>query len=403
MIASSSGIGSVPVPSRDLSDLPPWESGGWEASHRADGAALEGGFGAVLPVIHLATGERRALKRPLHDSAELRARFKREIEVQRKIVHSNVMPILEYDPMFAWFTMPWAHRTLYSAARGMSDDELAIVFVATARGLDAANKRGFIHRDVKPSNILDLSDDPFDARHWVVADFGIVRRPPGQTTDLKTRRALGTDGFMAPEVALGGRHAKITAAADIYSLGRTIAWATTGIYPERFEPLEARGHWATLVARMTEIEPDERPGDMLEVIAGVRAVQAAQRAERYGRWGQPSDSTFTGVDEVILTAVFEHAWDSDDETNEIAITISNLIRQFPRRAGLRIGIKRLIDLGYLREGWYHGRDERIRTYSPTELAWSWAKRNEGRMTAILERSEPPNHSAELAVDDGIPF
>jgi serine/threonine protein kinase len=403
MSATSSGIGSVPVPSKDPSEPEPWERSDWESTHRADGAAQEGGYGAVLPVIHLASGERRALKHPLRADGEHQARFKREIEVQRKLVHVNVMPIIEHDPMFEWFTMPWAARTFHESARGMSDEEIAEVVIATAKGLHVAHEHGYVHRDVKPSNILDLTNVAFDVPRWVVADFGIVRRPPGQTTNIKTKHALGTDGFMAPEVALGDGNAKVTCLADIYSLGRTIAWATTGIYPERFEPLEARGHWATMVARMTAFEPDERPRDMLDVIVAVRAVVAAYRTERQRSWGQPAQSALTANDENLLAAIFEHAWDPDHDSNEIAITFNNLKEHFASKARMRIGLRRLLNLGYLTEGWYQDQHERFRTYSPAEPAWAWAKRNEGRVTVILDPPPPPRRAPEPPNEDDLPF
>src|SRR6188474_2777181 len=107
MSTSLSGGGSVPVPSKDPDAILPWERAGWEATHEVDGDPLgEGGWGIVRPVIHRASGERRALKHPVREDAEVRARFKREIEVQSRVQHRHVMPILEHDPEHRWFTMP---------------------------------------------------------------------------------------------------------------------------------------------------------------------------------------------------------------------------------------------------------------------------------------------------------
>jgi serine/threonine protein kinase len=308
----------------------------------------------VIPVVHLASGERRALKHPLHANDESLARFKREIEVQRKLSHPNIMPILDVDPAFEWFAMPWASRTFYEAARGMSDDELATAFTAAALGLHAAHRAGYVHRDVKPSNLVDLTDD-HERPQWVVSDFGIVRRPPGETTNLKTTHALGTDGFIAPEVALGGRTAKITPRADAYSLGRMIAWATTGVYPVRFDPLDARGHWAPLATRMTAFEPDERPGNMLEVVAGIRAVLGAQRAERHAAWGQRAPAGLTAHEEALLAVVFEEAAEPDDDGRDIEISFAALKRRFARVGPLRVSLKHLVELGFLAQGWSGGR------------------------------------------------
>ena len=399
MSSDSSGIGSVPVPSKLSTEPTSWPiDAGWQTTYRVDGLEQYGGCGVVAPVIELTSGERRALKRPLHGE-EFRARFKHEVSVQRDIRHKNVMPILDYDPSFQWFTMPWAPRTLSSAARGMSDEELAAVIIAVAEGLHAAHAKGYVHRDVKPSNILDLNDDPFGNPEWVVADFGIVRRPTGQTTNLKTHGAIGTPGYVAPEVALGGRNATVTARADIYSLGRLIAWATTGVSPTGFDPLEARGHWATLVGRMTDYQPDERPRDMHAVIEGVRSVLDAIRAQRYREWGQEVRSALTLNEERLLAAIFEFAWEPDEDNEEIAITTNNLTKHASSKASLRVGLRRLVELGYLADGWYRGRDEQMHTYSPTEPAWAWAKRNQERLAELLK---PPAESLPPG-DDDIPF
>lgn len=172
MSATSSGIGSIEVPSKDPQAIPAWKRGGWEATHTDEGELDAGGWGIVRRVVHDSSGEHRALKHALHDDAESRSRFKREIEVQSKVVDRHVMPIVEHDSTFTWFTMPLADRTFHSAARGMSDDEIARVVIHSARGLHAAHKLNYVHRDVKPSNILELSRGPLEISDWVVADFG---------------------------------------------------------------------------------------------------------------------------------------------------------------------------------------------------------------------------------------
>lgn len=395
MSRSSSGVGSVPVPSKDLDARVPWDAEGWRAEHVEEGEPLgEGGWGIVRRVRHLASGELRALKEPTRDHHEVCARFKREIEVQSKVKHRHVMPVLDCGDDFDWFTMPLAERTLHTAAPELWNDDLAIVVMHIARGLKAAHNEGYVHRDVKPSNILERSRGNLDRPDWVIGDFGVVRRPDGETTNLKTRHIVGTDGFIAPEAALG-EHGRVTLLADIYSLGRTIAWAATGKMPERLVPLEARWPWRTLVAQMTEFDPGRRPQDMDDVIAGVESVMKAVYEQRARSWGKPQPAALSTNEEALLASVFDDAWDPDDEKGEIMVGVDKLSRKWPTKATLRIGLRRLVQLGYLKEGWYSGQHEQVRSYSPTPLAWEWATKNEGRIAEILK--PPP------AADDDIPF
>lgn len=286
---SSSGIGSVLVASKDPDAIALWEQEGWQALYMPDGDTLgEGGWGVVRPVRHVASGERRALKHPLHDNEEARARFKREIEVQSKIHHRHVMPVLDHDDRFSWFTMPLALRTLETGAPEMLNDELATVVAHAARGLKAAHDNEYVHRDVKPSNILEVGRGNDDSPIWVVGDFGVVRRPANEATNLKTKHALGTEGFMAPEVVLG-KHGNITLLADVYSLGRTIAWATTGVRPEGLAPLEARWPWATLVARMTAFDPGATVAPRATHHAPWLPRRTLRRPRRFGRGGPAAE------------------------------------------------------------------------------------------------------------------
>ena len=122
-------------------------------------------------------------------------------------------------------------------------------------------QKGFVHRDIKPSNILLLQDG-----HWVVADFGIVRRPHGQTTVKHTRTGvlLGSEAFAPPEAHDSAHSA--TAAWDSYSLGRVAAWAATGRVPTPNIELTALEPWRRFVRVLTNQDPMRRPQDMTEVL-----------------------------------------------------------------------------------------------------------------------------------------
>jgi serine/threonine protein kinase len=142
-------------------------------------------------------------------------RMRREIDVQSKLQHPNVMPVLDFDAdEFSWFTMPIAADSLGIRTAPLAVDELKRVLLDAAAGLQTAHSSGLVHRDVKPHNILRLNDQHGD--RWVVADWGVVRRPAGQTTAHHTRvgDTIGTDGF-APQESYANSH-EATVAWDIY-------------------------------------------------------------------------------------------------------------------------------------------------------------------------------------------
>jgi hypothetical protein len=201
---------------------------------------------------------------------------------------------------------------------------------------------------------------------------------------------------------------EITPAADVYSLGRTLAWATTGVYPDRFEPLEARGHWAALTAKMTTFDRGARPQSMVEVIAGVRGVLEAIRAERARAWGKRSALTaLSENDEVLLATVFELGWDAERADDSIAISSSKLEPRFESKGALRVQLRRLTHLGYLQQDQQHewNSDRATCVYIPTALAWDWAMKNEERISEMRDSPRKPSHSARAkpVEDDDIPF
>lgn len=245
----------------------------------------EGGWARVHRGIAKQTGERIALKQLLQPrpgpNDEAVRRLRREVEVQQHLSpHAAVMPVLDVADDWTWYVMPLALGNLQELREQLDDAELLRAIDSAAWGLQAAHERGYSHRDVTPRNILALPDNSAPAgRRWVIADFGLVRRPPGQTTAVLTRsgQVIGTDGFVAPEM-LRDSALNAGSAPDVYGLGRVAAWATTGTWPLAGEDLLPSGRWRAFVRAATNRDPRRRISDMTafrEMLPGVASTQEA--------------------------------------------------------------------------------------------------------------------------------
>jgi len=96
--------------------------------------------------------------------------------------------------------------------------------VQVARGLSHAHKRGLIHRDIKPDNILVASDGQAK-----LTDLGLAKDLSGGLDLTRTGRGLGTPHFTAPEQIRDAKHADVP--GDIYSLAATLYQMVTGEVP----------------------------------------------------------------------------------------------------------------------------------------------------------------------------
>jgi serine/threonine protein kinase len=181
------------------------------------------------------------------------ARFRREIDVLRELDHPHVMPIIEADPAARWYAMPIAEYTL----RQLHDRD-PLAWEALREALSSVcgamlhmHAHGLVHRDASPGNVLCLQDG-----HWVLADYGLVRRPPGVSDSLtRTGMRFGTPRFSAPEVHHDPRTA--TSAADAYSLGALASWFTL-IPPDREVSSAAGLYWSDLIRNTVLFDPRDR-------------------------------------------------------------------------------------------------------------------------------------------------
>lgn len=236
-----------------------------------------GGQAEIFPALHKPTGRRVAFKRlPVRDPEAL-ARMRYEVEAQRALApHPNIMPVLDHAEDYAWYTMPLADAVLGRLPCPLADADLATIVAQCLAGLGAAHAAGYVHRDITPRNIMRLTAD--GQSRWVVADWSAVRRPRGMTTVLRTQagQSFGTAGFAPPESWIDA-HA-MDWRADIYSLGRVVAWATTGQAPAPNAELLPPGRWRPFVAATTAPERDQRPRRMEDVEALLRDVVAGLAA-----------------------------------------------------------------------------------------------------------------------------
>lgn len=160
-------------------------------------------------------------------------RFLREIGIAARLSHPHIVPLIdsgEADGLL-YYVSPYIaggslRDKLQREGRLPVHDALRIASEVGA-GLDYAHRNGFVHRDVKPENIL-FADD-----HALLADFGIahVRAAPGDEPLTQGGIAIGTPEYMSPEQAAG--ESDIGTSADIYALACVVYETLTGEPPFR--------------------------------------------------------------------------------------------------------------------------------------------------------------------------
>ncbi|MGW1446743.1 protein kinase domain-containing protein [Micromonospora sp. NPDC002411] len=234
---------------------------GTQTDYRLDSAPLaRGGQADVVVAVHKQTGLKVAVKRLISRNPDAVARMKREIDCGRELGDNpHVMEVLDFSLTYDWFVMPLAEGSAETFVDELqSPPELRSFVSAVCDALDAAHALGWVHRDLKPANVLRL-----DGR-WMVADWGLGRRPRGQTTEANRTRIgtfLGTEGFAPPE--LGTDAHGVGPSSDIYSLGQLIGWIIRREWPQANMPLiPKQGPWHGVVRAATQLDPARRPQDV---------------------------------------------------------------------------------------------------------------------------------------------
>jgi serine/threonine-protein kinase len=257
-------------------------------AYRVEGTLGAGSMGEVFKGIDTGLQRRVAIKilsEKHRDSPELRARFVREGRAVAAIQHPNVVQVFATG---TWDGRPYIAMELLDGTdlgstvekRGPLDSvSAAHAILDAAQGLNAAAKAGLIHRDVKPSNLVRLSDGKVK-----VTDFGLAKPvDPGSEPALTAMGVVvGTPDYIAPEQARGET---IDERVDIYALGGTMYFVLTGMPPFRTgKPAEDK--YLKVVARhLRNPAPDAaqtNPGVDKELSDLTRAMMAKKPHERPG-------------------------------------------------------------------------------------------------------------------------
>ncbi len=185
-----------------------------------------GGMGVVY-LAFTPGGRPIALKvvRPeLGGDSNFRSRFRREVDAAQRVHSMYTAVLLDADPDAdpPWLATGYvAGPSLAAAVQAhgpMPVQTVLLLAAGVAEALAVIHRAGLVHRDLKPSNVLLAADGPR------VIDFGIARALDGTAlTSIGMR--VGTPQYMAPEQVRGET---VTAAADIFTLGATAAYAALG-------------------------------------------------------------------------------------------------------------------------------------------------------------------------------
>jgi hypothetical protein len=172
------------------------------------------------------------LLNPIHGGTDIGDRFEREGRTAARLAHPNIVQVYdageaEFDGReTSYIVMEYIPggdlKGLINSRGRLSGAELARLGEEVCAGLAHAHKRGVIHRDIKPHNIL-LDENG----HAKVTDFGIARALDA-TQATRSGAYLGTALYSSPEQLRGQ---KATPKSDVYSLGATLYQAATGVPP----------------------------------------------------------------------------------------------------------------------------------------------------------------------------
>ena len=245
----------------------------------------------------------------LHDP-QFRVRFEREIKTVAQLEHPAIVPVYDVGeddgmPFFVMRNMTGGSLSDWLKQGAFSLEDTARIVERLCKGLAYAHKKGVIHRDLKPGNVLfDNNGEAF------ISDFGVAKLADA-AHNVTGSGVIGTPAYMSPEQAQSG---VVDARSDIYAMGAIIYEMITGQQPYRADtpmgvvikhitepvPEILREHpdlpteLDELIKKAMSKNPDLRYPNMLEIAKALNKVA-------FGNEGAFSDSQLTRPRDISVT------------------------------------------------------------------------------------------------------
>src|SRR5690554_304895 len=142
-------------------------------------------------------------------------RFLREAKIVAKLSHPHIVPVFDVGVVGEYHYISMEHLTGGDLSdwikSGITVAEAVTITEQISKALHYANSKGYVHRDIKPDNIMFREDNSA-----VLTDFGIARPQISEEQYTMSGTVVGTPKYMAPEQARG---LEVDGRADLYSLG----------------------------------------------------------------------------------------------------------------------------------------------------------------------------------------
>ncbi len=266
--------------------------------YRVEGRPLDGGMAAVWMAREIATGRKVAVKR-LHRKEGIDAgsleRFRREARSIASLSHPHILQLLQpaRDDEGDYLVLEWADggslRDRLKDHGPLAAEELVDITRKIGSALAYAHRKGVIHRDIKPHNILlTETGEP------KLADFGLARSI-GDVTMSTSRIGAGSPLYMPPEQH-DATH-KADARSDLYSLGKTLYQLATDKSPAAPVAEMLPAVLRAPVLHCMEADPARRPATVEEFLA-----ELERAAEKRGAaaWAVPVSLLATAAVALVI-------------------------------------------------------------------------------------------------------
>ncbi|MBA3864855.1 MAG: serine/threonine protein kinase [Solirubrobacterales bacterium] len=209
-------------------------SGRYETAERLGSGGMSNVYKATDKILERTVAV-KILAEHLSDDERFVARFRREALAVAKLIHPNIVQVYDtgVDDGRHYIVMEYVQgrsgAQILQRSGPVEAETAAEIGIQACAGLDYAHRRGIIHRDVKPGNLMVTGGPVGGGAQLTIklTDFGIARAIE-QTRITQVGSVVGTAAYLAPEQVRGE---EATPATDVYALGVVLYQFLTGRLP----------------------------------------------------------------------------------------------------------------------------------------------------------------------------